>query len=462
MSTTPAETPIKKYPQTTAEVAKMLGIHKDADHAVPMASFPVADLPVPGLPIVHGADQSHEAVLSHAPAPTHTETAVYPDHAEIKSVQEQAASQPALARAGKALLPYAAVFFIGIFLYYFFFTKVDFGNMFQAKQVAATPQESVLQQLEAQDSVAYGKWINSYYFDVSDEKIIDPESDNSGNGLTNFQKYLLNLNPKSYDTLGLGQADSVTISKGKNPLTGGQLTDAQKAIVDKYVDMEVVMNRLTLFNLQHPSEVAGASITNNGYIAPAVSGLNIRGNAPASTGDGISQTGAVTAQTMNISSPSPEAGNNVDINTNVPGLLEIPDLKIKVPVIWTQDTNNFETDLQSGVVHYPGTAMPGQIGTTYIAGHSSNYIWAKGSYNQVFSTLGKLGNGTSFKITVTDNSGRKVAFDYVVASSKQYAPTDQAQFANGGKSTVALSTCWPVGSTAKRLVVFGELTQVEN
>ena len=56
---------------------------------------------------------------------------------------------------------------------------------------------------------------------VSDPKILDPETDNSGNGLTNFQKYLLNLNPKSYDTLGLGEADSQTIAKGINPLTGG-------------------------------------------------------------------------------------------------------------------------------------------------------------------------------------------------------------------------------------------------
>ena len=133
-----------------------------------------------------------------------------------------------------------------------------------------------------------------------------------------------------------------------------------------------------------------------------------------------------------------------------------------MPIVWSQDPKNFDADLQCGVVHYPGTALPGQIGTTYIAGHSSNYPWAKGSYNQIFSTLGKLANNTSFKITVTQTNGKTVTFDYVVTSSKQFSPTDQAQFANTGKSIVALSTCWPVGSTAKRLVVFGQLTQTEN
>ena len=271
-----------------------------------------------------------------------------------------------------------------------------------------------------------------------------------------FEKYLLNLNPKSYDTLGIGMADSQALSQGINPLTGGPVTSDQKTILAKYVDMEVAMNRLALYNLQNPGQVAGISVDANGNLSQqeqaTSSGLNIRG--PISN-----TTNATSAQTIYSVNPVNDSG--LSINTSIPGRLQIPDLKINVPIIWSTDPNNFDTDLQSGVIHYPGTAMPGQIGTTYIAGHSSNYVWAKGSYNQIFSTLGKLPNNASFTIAVTETNGKTATLNYVVTSEKQYAPTDEAQFANSGQSVVALSTCWPVGSTAKRLVVFAQLTQVQ-
>jgi len=464
--------PIKKYPKTTAEVAQMLGLHT-AGQDLPMASFPMADLPVAGLPVVPDSNQQPEPTAPASPADP--AAAASPAHSELKSIQEQAAEQPFYVKAGKALLPYAAIFLVGIFLYYFFFTKVDFATMFKSTPKAATPQITQIQQLEQQDVAAYNKWIASYYYSVSDSTILDPETDNSGNGLSNFQKYLLNLNPKSYDTLGLGQADSQLIATGINPLTGGPETDAQKAVVSKYIDMEVVQNRLTLSNMQNPPQVAGAVTGNDS----AGGGSAFGGNYSLSTGSQPSfnyggqagsggsagnqgfavRGGTVASQTVS----NDQIGNNqADVNTAVPGLLEIPDLKIKVPVIWSKDPNNFEQDLQVGVVHYPGTAMPGEIGTAYIAGHSSNYVWAKGSYNQIFSKLGSLALNTSFKITITRQNGKTAVLNYVVTKIQQYSPTDQAQFQNTDKSVVALSTCWPVGSTAKRLVVFGELTQVQN
>ena len=434
----------------------MLGLHP-AGQNLPMGSFPASDLPVAGLPVVpdisSGKKPVEPAVQATASAESKSEAgAALSGHSELESIEQKAAEQPAYVKIGKALLPYAAIFLVGIFLYYFFFTKVDFSTIFKFSPKAATPQITQIQQLEQQDAASYDKWVASYYYDVSDTKILDPEADNSGNGLSNFQKYLLNLNPKSYDTLGLGQADSQSLAMGINPLTGGLETDAQKAVVSKYIDMEVVMNRLTLSNMQNPPEVAGANTYNSAGGGSAFGGnynnnYNLIQNQSFSPRDGISVSPINTSQ--------------ANINTGVPGLLEIPDLKIKVPVIWSTDPKNFDKDLQSGIVHYPGTALPGEIGTAYIAGHSSNYIWAKGSYNQVFSKLGGLALNTSFKITVTQQNGKTAVFNYVVTKIQQYSPTDQAQFQNTDKSVVALSTCWPVGSTAKRLVVFGTLTQAQ-
>jgi sortase A len=149
------------------------------------------------------------------------------------------------------------------------------------------------------------------------------------------------------------------------------------------------------------------------------------------------------------------------INQKVNATLNIPSLKITVPIVWTTDTKNFERDLKSGVVHYPGTALPGESGTSYISGHSSNYAWAKGEYNKVFSKLGDLPDNSSFIVTVVQKNGQDARLHYVVIKRKEFSPTDQEQFRNTGDSLVALSTCWPIGSTKSRLVVFGKLTQVE-
>ena len=77
--------------------------------------------------------------------------------------------------------------------------------------------------LKKSESVAYANWINQFFFDIQDKDITSMDTDVSGNGLTNFQKYLLNLNPKVYDTQGNNIADGQLIIDGKNPWTGNAL-----------------------------------------------------------------------------------------------------------------------------------------------------------------------------------------------------------------------------------------------
>jgi LPXTG-site transpeptidase (sortase) family protein len=333
----------------------------------------------------------------------------------------------------KTVAPYFLIFFVAVVIYYFFFSNADlnFGSLFRRAGQTQSVKQGLLDDLKKQQAEGYTAWIQGFYFDVSDQKVLDPDADNSGNGLSNFHKYLLNLNPKSYDTLKLGMADSEALSRGINPLTGNQLTEAQKQVVEKYFDMEVIMNRFTVSHMQQEGQVAGSGVYGSATAPP-------------------------TAQNVSRNDP-----NFVDVDTNIPARLEIKSLNVNVPIIWTADTNNFDNDLRMGVVHYPGTALPGQIGTTYISGHSSNFVWAKGDYNHVFSKLGNLKENGSFKITVVQKNGKDARLHYIVTKKQEYQPTDQAQFLNSGKSTVALSTCWPVGSTARRMVVFGELVQVE-
>ncbi len=429
----------KKFPSATSEVAKMLGISGDANEAHTGSVVSGHNLPVANLPVVEDVHTDTRNSIHGSSQNSHN----VQELPELEGFEESEKSSKASA-IFKAVGPYLAVFAVGLVLYYFFFTSVNFSSLLNINTTpkAVTPKQTALQTLQEQNMASYTKWINSFYYDIQDPKILGPESDNSGNGLSNFQKYLLKLNPKSYDTLGLGKPDSETLANGIDPATGVALTDQQKDILNKYVDMEVVMNRLALHKLQNSESVAGIGINANGTVA----------NNPFNNTT-TSNVAPVTGSNFNI--------GGIEINTDIPGRLEVPSLKINAPIIFTKDTKNFDKDLQTGVVHYPGTALPGQIGTAYIAGHSSNYIWSQGSYNQVFSRLGDLANNTSFKITVVQKNGKDVIFHYVVTYRNEYLATDQEQFRNMEKSLVALSTCWPINTTAKRLVVYGELTQTE-
>ncbi|MBI3231491.1 MAG: sortase [Candidatus Doudnabacteria bacterium] len=366
----------------------------------------------------------------------------------------------------RAILPYFMVFGIGLVAYYFFFSGIGLNlseifkihlNQTQAPKTVKDTALMVLQK-DPQTLEAYYLWISQFYFEVSDRTVLDPNADNSGNGLTNFQKFLLNLNPKSYDTLSLGMADSQAIALNINPLTGGQLTEGQRPIVEKYFDLEIINNRLAVEQLQRSGLVAGSEIKAQTY-----SSFGNFGRREAARSGNFKFASPKNSQNLvsRYDSQITPAVNSEDFNLNAPGRLEIPALSVNAPIIFTADPRNFEKDLQAGVVHYPGTALPGQIGTAYISGHSSNYIWAKGDYNKVFSRLGDLPDNSSFIITVVQKQGKEARFYYVVTHRREFSPTNQEQFRNTGESVAALSTCWPVGSTKSRMVVFGKLTQVE-
>ncbi len=471
----------------TPEVSQLLGLHKviEDGHNMHAPASKKAHEPV-NLPVVDsevtskGVVDSHAASASHSPVLTAANSSHDLSH-EIETLEEAAEKQAPWKKAIKTLAPYLAVFVVGLALYYFFLSKTDLSTVLDkikpVTKTAVNQKETALQALEKQNLQSYRTWIAQYYFDVSDVKIIEPNADNSGNGLSNFQKYLLGLNPRSYDTLGLNMADSQALAAGINPLTGNTLTDQQKQILDKYFDMEVIMNRLALSNLNNSrNNIAGASVNslnNQANIQQSQNnqsgaGVNALGGQPNIIQNNNYNNNINGTLQNNNSYTAPKTGANSmlfgedsDIDQTKPGQLEIPSLKISVPVIWTQDSKNFDADLQSGVVHYPGTALPGQVGTTYISGHSSNYVWAKGSYNRVFSKLGDLADNSSFVITVYNKQGKTIKYHYVVTRRAEFKATDQAQFENSGTGTVALSTCWPVNTTQKRLVVFGELTQTE-
>ncbi|MDB4940383.1 MAG: hypothetical protein JWO40_808 [Candidatus Doudnabacteria bacterium] len=138
--------------------------------------------------------------------------------------------------------------------------------------------------------------------------------------------------------------------------------------------------------------------------------------------------------------------------------LFIPELHLQAPVRYpiTSSEIIFQKELQSGVVHYPGTALPGQPGSVYIFGHSSDYLWTAGNYKNVFSRLPQLPVGAN--ITLTDATGK--TFKYTVTRKEVVAATDTAVLKqNPDNHQLILQTSYPLGTALKRYLVFAELSQ---
>ena len=141
------------------------------------------------------------------------------------------------------------------------------------------------------------------------------------------------------------------------------------------------------------------------------------------------------------------------------GKLEIASLNIHVPVICVSQASEkvYQAALINGVVHFPGSAMPGQLGNDYIFGHSSDYIWSKGKYKSVFALLPHIENGA--EIRLSDATGQ--VYVYKVFDHRVVAAADVSVISQGGykKKILTVQTSYPVGTALARYVAVAELVQ---
>lgn len=140
--------------------------------------------------------------------------------------------------------------------------------------------------------------------------------------------------------------------------------------------------------------------------------------------------------------PKPE-----QINKNE-SFLFIPKIRVSVPIIWNVEEQSILEQLQNGVVHYKGTALPGQQGNIFITGHSSYYLWSSGSYKDVFALLDKLSAGDKIYLQYEG-----AIFTYEVTQSIVIEPDDLSVLRQTNEKTLSLMTCVPIGTNLRRLVV---------
>ncbi len=128
--------------------------------------------------------------------------------------------------------------------------------------------------------------------------------------------------------------------------------------------------------------------------------------------------------------------------------LSIPRLKIEKKTVLV-DSN----EISKGLVHLPGSALPGEKGNVFISGHSA--LSQMFSFQSIpFAKLQDLKIGDQI-ILDTDNS----KYVYQVTNLKIVDPSDISVISTPDPLNrfISLMTCVPPGLNFKRLIVLGKM-----
>jgi sortase A len=105
-------------------------------------------------------------------------------------------------------------------------------------------------------------------------------------------------------------------------------------------------------------------------------------------------------------------------------------------------------DLREGPGLLDGTPLPGQGGTTAVAGHRT-------TYGAPFRRLDALRRGDAMSMRLPYGT-----FHYAVEGRRIVAPTDLSVLRRVGHDRLVLSACHPLFSAARRIVVVARLVRV--
>lgn len=145
--------------------------------------------------------------------------------------------------------------------------------------------------------------------------------------------------------------------------------------------------------------------------------------------------------------------------------LIIPRINQNVPVIgvknenlvgrqWEKLEKDIQNSLRNGVIHYPGTALPGENSNVVLTGHSSYYAWDPGRFKDVFALLHDVQLGD--RIVIYSNQRK---FVYEVDRIKTVFPKDVDVLGRTPNERLTLITCTPIGTNLKRLIVEAKLVE---
>lgn len=129
-----------------------------------------------------------------------------------------------------------------------------------------------------------------------------------------------------------------------------------------------------------------------------------------------------------------------DLGTGI-AVIKIPKIGVNAVVVEGVQLE----DLKKGPGHYPGTALPGQLGNVAIAGHRT-------TYGAPFFRLDELAVGD--EITLIDAAG---TYKYLVSENKVVSPSRVDVIEPTSDARLTLTTCNPKFSARQRLIIVAQL-----
>lgn len=128
--------------------------------------------------------------------------------------------------------------------------------------------------------------------------------------------------------------------------------------------------------------------------------------------------------------------------------LSVPDLKIKDALVYVESN-----DLNLGLIHMPGSALPGEKGNVFISGHSLLPALAKGGAG-LFARLPEAKIGQIVNVSVLG-----INYRYKISQIKIIDPADLSVISPPDSSGryLTLMTCVPPGLNTKRLAVLAKM-----
>jgi len=133
----------------------------------------------------------------------------------------------------------------------------------------------------------------------------------------------------------------------------------------------------------------------------------------------------------------------------------IPKISINTKVIKDVDSSNpkqYQQALTQGVAHSKSSSTPDINGNVFIFAHSAGDWYQANRYNAVFYLLKKLEKDDQIILYYNNQK-----YDYFLTESKIINPQD-ITYLNPKSSSkqLTLMTCWPPGTTLKRLIVIAK------
>lgn len=341
-----------------------------------------------------------------------------------------------------AILVFLVVFGIMFFLFNGGITKIQgFVDKKEVKKNTITTSQ-LMDKLAEKSFGIDPFWLKRYNITVRSLEDLQVDADNDG--LTLEQEYLYLTNPFNADTDGDGYKDGEEIANGNSPIGIGKLDTTQIA--------QFKETKKEVLNVKVKEENRNAEdFDNDGLSNDLENAYGTDLNKADTDGDGYDDFSEI----KNGYDPTVLGDARPDVE------IQIEKINVNAPVILSKDVSEsvLQKDLERGVIHYPKTAMPGQRGNVYIAGHSSYYSWSAGNYNYIFKNLNNLAVGDKIILKVTYKNGKSLEFVYQVSEKLEVNADDYRIFEETQSQVLTLTTCWPIGTDKRRIMVKAHLIQ---